>query len=241
MRKRSRCRRITKRNDFQEFLYHGTSERHLQKILKEGIKPRGENPSNWEIESLKNAVYLTTVYSGYYAATTSGVFDERWCVIEINLKHLEKRKLIPDEDYIADRQCYKDKLKDRNKVTQSIRENILNFQSKWKESIGNLGTCAYLDTVPISAINRISLFDPNSNRDIAIMWLDPVISINAFPYYASKYHALTKWLLGEKISAQALFPGFVPPPHCIEETEQELANQVVEIIPISELQIPSPS
>ena len=29
-------------------LFHGTSKKHLDSILRRGLQPRGTNPSNWE-------------------------------------------------------------------------------------------------------------------------------------------------------------------------------------------------
>ena len=49
-------------------LYHGTSSRFLDRILKHGIKPRGKGTSQWDkFPSRPDLVYLTTAYPFYFA------------------------------------------------------------------------------------------------------------------------------------------------------------------------------
>ena len=102
-------------------LYHGTSERHLRKILKEGILPRvsSKNEGNWAhtVESANDRVYLTKGYAPYFA-NCAAEENERWVIIEIDKNKLigmdtaflgiteeqvHKRvweRFFPDEDYI---------------------------------------------------------------------------------------------------------------------------------------------
>ena len=49
-------------------LYHGTTTKHLDKILKQGITPRHDRPSNWDKHpSREDMVYLTNAYAIYFA------------------------------------------------------------------------------------------------------------------------------------------------------------------------------
>ena len=68
-------------------LYHGTSERHLESILKNGILPRNETnvSGNWDhtIPSSDDRVYLTKGYAPYFAFS-SAESGERWLIIEVD-------------------------------------------------------------------------------------------------------------------------------------------------------------
>src|SRR5467141_3285301 len=84
-------------------LYHGTSESSVESILKNGIIPRRlAKKDNWKhtISSNPSMVYLTDCYPGYFAQSAVKK-DERWAIVEVELERLEKGKLFPDEDCIA--------------------------------------------------------------------------------------------------------------------------------------------
>ena len=50
-------------------LYHGTTSSRARKILKEGLRPRGEGKGNYSphLASHQGCVYLSTVYGPAYA------------------------------------------------------------------------------------------------------------------------------------------------------------------------------
>src|SRR5713226_8459285 len=80
-------------------LYHGTTERYLNSILKIGISPRRRRKSNWNVKSNPRAVYLTNVYALHFAnaARASG---EAALILEIDTDDLNSTLLAPDEDYL---------------------------------------------------------------------------------------------------------------------------------------------
>lgn len=99
-------------------LYHGTSTKHLPRILKEGLLPRSKskNKGNWEgeIQSKPNLVYLTTAYPVYFAmCAASEPLDQlgesplHVAIVKkpqdlVVLKvEVEDSDLYPDEDFIA--------------------------------------------------------------------------------------------------------------------------------------------
>ena len=230
------------------FVYHGTSSRHLDDILKHGIRPRGvKGKSNWDhtIKSNPHAVYLTTTYAGYFAGNAAKK-KEKWLIAEIDLDRLDTAFCRPDEDYIA-QALWMQKSKSPNveklckmlgntlgDLTEYIRDMIDKYQDAWQESLDNMGTMSYKGVVPIDAITRIAIFDPTSNMNMVIVNLDPSISILNFSFCKSKYVALTKWLMGEKISV-ADYVGIdwyeSMREHINEQEIQEvLNNQKIEII-----------
>ena len=120
-------------------LYHGTSERHLKRILKEGILPRvsSQNEGNWNhtVESATDRVYLTKGYAPYFA-NCAAEENERWVIIEVDkdkLVGMESaflgitqdsihnrvwERFFPDEDYIENmlRGNTYEKVKSANRV-----------------------------------------------------------------------------------------------------------------------------
>lgn len=86
------------------FVYHGTSEKYLPEVLKNGLVPRGDRGGNWKHteEGHPEFVYLTSVYAGYFACCAIDDFDkERMMIVEVDLDKLFQFKFRPDEDFIA--------------------------------------------------------------------------------------------------------------------------------------------
>ncbi len=126
-------------------LYHGTSTKHLDKILLGGLKPRKDtgHESNWEgaVESRKHLVYLTDVYSVFYATATTEDTDSPvvLCV------EVDEQKLYPDEDFIA--YCLQ---KDWSHTPSEI--DPIDYQRYSDESLRHNGT---VSTRTIPAVNII--------------------------------------------------------------------------------------
>lgn len=213
-------------------LYHGTSEKAAKNILKTGIKPRVETElkGNWEhsIDSRNDCVYLTSVYAPYFAmaATDEVSPDNRWCVVEIDVDRIDDGLLLPDEDFLeqASRkskvpdgpeyeglriaQAIEDSTKRMHARTEWFRENLDCYWQLWEDSIKGLGNCCLQDEVHPTAITRIAYFDPKSNPNVAMTSMDPMICLMNFAIMEPKYAALTKWFMGEEVSAGDLFGGF---------------------------------
>src|SRR5262245_7314903 len=129
-------------------LYHGTAERHLHKILKDGIRPRGAQRGNWKhsVESNPRCVYLTTAYPLHFAgaAVDPNAENDRLTVIEVDTSKLFIGDLLPDEDFLeqATRKSGPAPIdKDMKYRTRWYRKRAHEYQQHWVTSIKYLGTC----------------------------------------------------------------------------------------------------
>lgn len=199
-------------------LYHGTSEATARKALTEGLRPRGRRrTSNWEIASEPNHVYLTVAYAGYFAMAAADE-GERWGIIEIDTDRLDEDNLRPDEDFLEQAslgQAVKDRFSgallapslDMIKRTAWFRKRLWQFAHLWETSIAGLGNCAHEGIIAPAAITRVSFYDPASNPMVTMMAADPTISLMNYRLMSGKYHALTRWFMGDAVAAYE-FDGF---------------------------------
>lgn len=188
-------------------LYHGTSAKHLNKIMQKGLTPRGKRKGNWNhtIDSHAGAVYMTSAYAGYFAFTATQSVNYKWLIIEIDTDRLEEHLLHPDEDVLA--QANYRHYPDMNllQVTEYYRDNIADYQDMWEASVEAMGTCAYHGTIPPEAFTRVAVFDPQQNPEIVGIAADPSISIINYRFMSSRYKHLTRYLLGEKVRPEEIF------------------------------------
>lgn len=192
-------------------LYHGTSARHLNKILRHGIKPRGSKSGNWDhsVLSHPDAVYMTSAYALYYALTASN--GKAGVIIEIDTDKLNPFKLCPDEDFLAHATRKRFGDKSLNEVVAFYRDDLERYAEHWQDSIDHMGNCCYLDHVPVEAITRYALIGNSSEW---IRWSDPTISIMNFKIMGDYYRALSKMLFGDPVDYVDDGHGFyrLPPP-----------------------------
>lgn len=208
-------------------LYHGTSERHLAAILKDGLKPRGKRKGNWThtVESNNEAVYLTNAYALYFAdaAVDPNNKGERLAVIEIDTDRLDKDWLAPDEDWLeqVSRKMNEKHLAPITKPmkyrTRWYRKRLLHFTGHWKDSLEGLGNCTYHDVIPPSAITRIAFVDQHTYHGLVfVAGIDPMISLMNYRIVGQKYRDSMKRLFGDTVEeAGDSFDGFY--------TEEQLA------------------
>jgi hypothetical protein len=202
-------------------LYHGTSEAIARKALDEGLLPRADTgiESRWtECPSRDDLVYLTTAYAGYFAVQATDKL-EPWGIVEIDTDLLPEfaEYLVPDEDWLEQAVRGAPDLPDDYRALDMIertafwRERLHNLTHLWEESVNGLGNCAHLGPIPSSAVTRVSIFDPKSNPSIAMLALDPTISILNYQIIGGKYRAMLRWLVGDDVTPEELsgFDGFV--------------------------------
>jgi hypothetical protein len=193
-------------------LYHGTSSRYLDRIKREGLKPRGRKRGNWEAHpSHPEAVYLTNSYAVFYAnACAKG--REDLVVLEIDAGLLNPFKFGPDEDFLeqagrgrddvpgdmaARNAWYKDQL-------HKYCDDIYYENSAAELSLQHLGNCIYFGNIPFSAITQIALINVKQASNFVMSCFDPSIILMNYKVCGPKYRNSLKWLFGYELEHDPL-------------------------------------
>lgn len=192
-------------------LYHGTSAGVARLSLTEGLVPRGERKSNWEIESRDDLVYMTAAYAPYFALCTEDA--DEFGIIEIDTDLLDSSLFLPDEDFME--QATRDigfpegSMEER---TQYFRDHLEEFADFWQRSVQGLGNCAYRGSIPTEAITGVITFDAELPQEVKFSILDPSISILNYAFCGGKYRDLTQWFFGklENEEDQFVLAGMMP-------------------------------
>lgn len=187
-------------------LVHGTSKRFLKDILRNGIRPRENSPSMWEVESNREMVYLTNCYALHYAVNSSRDF----CIlveVDTNLIPNSKFNLMADEDALEQAWRINNSIfpfepeggtmEERTKWFSDNLEiaKIHGFDHEW--SLKVLGNCAHKGTIPPKAITKIVEYDIKGG-----WWLgffDPTITIMNFIVMGDYYKTCQKIMMGETV------------------------------------------
>jgi len=150
-------------------LYHGTSLSNLEKIKKQGIKPRNKRKSNWiDIGiSRPNLVYLTNCYACYYASASLKKEKDKGVIIKLKIDP-KKIKLYLDEEFIYHLLNYnkvssKQEAMDLyNTIDPKNTNTFINKNLKripiWQDSLNFMGTVS-CDYIPIENIIGYSILD----------------------------------------------------------------------------------
>lgn len=178
-------------------LYHGTTERHLERIFQLGLAPRDLEAGNWDdFPSRPDMVYLTSAYPLYFAAASAEDGD-RLVVLEFELDDLEPIFLFPDEDVVAQSVSHHEG-RPLKEVHREVVEMLEVWQDKWEAALKAMGTVAYQGVIPATNIRRLALIDPSARETPALFWkmLDPAISIMNFKVMGDYYTQLVEWVMG---------------------------------------------
>ena len=190
-----------KLNQIPKYLYHGTSTKHLAKIVSEGIKTRAKtNVSNWCVApSSDKAVYLTRAYGLYYALQAASDKNDNLIILKIGTSTLDANKFTPDEDYLeqATRHTHKDEeIIDRTKMFRDILDTFDNSHAI--DSLNNLGNCAYLGDIPAANIvSYIEITKANAGKLIFNYGYDPMIVLMNFKIMGARYVTLMEKMFDE--------------------------------------------
>ena len=188
-------------------LYHGTSAKHLESVLTNGLRPRGDGKGNWEeYPSRDDMVYLTNSYAFYFAACAESDDDSRVLVVEIDTDRLAPQRFYPDEDYIA-RRVMREQGLPLEQVHHQFKERLEEFREQWQDCLANMATCCYRGAIPPSAFTRYCLFDTAKRPTLWAMSFDnaPFVSTNH-----NRYRTLTQWFFGDRKKLPRYVPtGFI--------------------------------
>jgi hypothetical protein len=202
-------------------LYHGTSERHLDAILREGIRPRGRKIGNWQhtVTSAPGNVYLTSAYAIYFAncAAKSG---DNLAVIEVDTAKVWQDLLRPDEDFLeavtrkAGPAPLDKSMADR---VRWYRKRLADYSHHWEDSVRELGTCSVAGPVPVSAITRIAVLPAGGYGQLVLAGHDPAITLVNYMIVGGRYRNFIRWLFGDPIEPD-------PSDYATHLTEEQLAD-----------------
>ena len=186
-------------------LYHGTSERYLEQILRDGLQPRGGRGGNWEkCPSRGDCVYLTVAYAPYYGYFTANE-EEGIVTIEVDSCLLDRGNLLPDEDYIA-QASHENAIPGETLEEKTIwvRDRLHTLGNYQEMSLNGLGNCCNRGAIPLEAITRIAIAAPDKTRHLCLMAADPTITIMNFTLMKEIYQNLTRAFAGYAVEARTL-------------------------------------
>ena len=173
-------------------LSHGTSSRHLDSILRHGLKARGKAPSMWTCESNPRMVYLTNAYSLYFAVNAAQHHDDTLIVeVEVPLS-----QLYCDEDayaqatYAQSGQRQTLSLLEYTRLCRDGLHGERNAKQRRRyaaESLRLLGTACCRDVIAPECITRIARLPFEVVPSIFMSEFDPLISIYNYLLFAERY------------------------------------------------------
>lgn len=115
-------------------------------------------------------------------------------IVEVELDPI---KLYPDEDFIVQVLAMKEN-RSIEHFHDDVRENLELYQHHALDSLGGLGNCSHKTAVPASSISRYCLIDCQKRRDLAMMCMDPSISLMNYRFCGERYRSLIAWLFGDR-------------------------------------------
>lgn len=200
-------------------LYHGTNGDWLPNILRCGLEPRGKRATrnNWKHvshQSNPKAVYFSNSYAPYFAFNAARGKNPTCAVIEIDTEKLPR---VPSgAGLVFDEDCWEQLGRGRDGVPGDMSARTLWWRDKqdhplyqtafrnadgttgWQLSLKALGTCAYLGTVPATAITRAVSWPCKGNSWLRFVW-DPSIVLANQQICGPRYKALTAKLFGDSV------------------------------------------
>lgn len=180
-------------------LYHGTSVKHLEKILSKGLVPRGRRKGNWqEFPSRSDMVYLTTAYAPFFALQSG---SDKGLIIEVEC---ELDDLYPDEDFIA-QVLAKQTQNDLHEIHGEVKKNLEFYKHHAVDSIQRLGNCCHKGSISTHSISRYVVIDFRKRTDLAMQFGDPQISLLNYMILGEKYRSTIAWLFSDRTTFQLGF------------------------------------
>ena len=180
-------------------LYHGTTTKHLDHILKQGITPRYKNSiGNWKDNpSRDDMVYLSNAYACYFAYVTAGEQGGDPLVLEVNVK---KDRLYPYEDYLEQftrvDPAWKEIVEQTSMEfrTEHFKKTLLDYKDYFEDSLQFLGNACHKGIIKPKNIVRYSILDD----DKVLEYSDPTITLQNYIYLGDRYRELSKSTMWQK-------------------------------------------
>lgn len=149
-------------------LYHGTSAKNLDLILKQGLLPRSStgHPGYWEdeLQSKPDFVYLTNAYAAYFGMKAALDDDTEVAILKVKV---DESELYPDEDFIAYLHAEKSsRMIGQNKFNPHI--DPLEYRHLSGESLMYHGTVCTLNVTPERVLGHRVLDTKNAELLIAL-------------------------------------------------------------------------
>jgi hypothetical protein len=76
------------------------------------------------------------------------------------------------------------------------KSRLRQFQSLWRDSIRELGTCCYNGRIPPSAFSSLTVFDRSANFDLAMFIASHEVGLEDHTDEGAKYRIVNKWMFG---------------------------------------------
>ncbi len=181
-------------------LVHGTTTRHLDQILKEGLRPRWSRESVWEnCPSNPRMVYLSSAYALHYAMNSIGSIGEADDCLLVEVE-VNKQFLYPDEDFYAQAMfdCNQTCLIERTLASIPLIEFGLSDKRRRELaelSLLRMGNCCHMGTIHPRAIRRLAVIPRDKLWRIVMGGFDPTITILNFAIMGDHYVRLQQELL----------------------------------------------
>jgi len=193
-------------------LYHGTSEKAAEAILRQGLRPRGQKPSGWSAPSHREAVYLTEAYALHFAAAATDRDGGRLALVEVDVSLLDASNLHADEDALA--LAWGLGKVDAGPANEMIAEMSVGERAAWfaerlpewsrdgadwRWSMSVIGNCTHIGDVPSEAVSRIVFLDRDDHW--WLRWHDPIVSPQNYRWFGGYYRAVSLVFAGRRDEA----------------------------------------
>jgi hypothetical protein len=175
-------------------LYHGTSARHVEAILRDGIKPRGRKKSvdkNWP--SHPKRIYLSDAFAFKFAVDAM-TNKEGVVVFEIDTEMLLPWLLAADDDVVAEKLAKVDGMDFRAAAKKAAK---VAHEYSVEHSLELGGSCSYEGPITPSLITRYVTVDYEKQQHFLWGAWDVGTGSFAYRYTKPRHAARLAWAFGD--------------------------------------------
>lgn len=154
-------------------------------------------------KGLSPVSFLTNIYPGHFCLKY-----RKWGIVTVKTNMLCPDMFGPFHLYVDKHS--KSRNKDVEARQKKILDNILKYKDRWQQSLSSCGICTYAGNVPAYAIAKVTIFDSAQNSLIKSLVEMQVSPFEISPQdHKALYHknlGITRWLAGEMVTPQTLYP-----------------------------------